>query len=165
MNRLREGLRQNERAMTDDYTAFLAAVLNLVVLRRERLDALPLPDPDLRAVVEDLEIEYRVLVDTTTAADKAEIGEFYREALRAFGSNEEIFTQYPDVAGLLLTLRIEGARRRVMEVLRRQIGRQPDSHLSREQNCTASGHVTVSVSGASTFFSRYHTSRYSRCAA
>ncbi|MCL4687189.1 MAG: hypothetical protein KJ007_01340 [Burkholderiales bacterium] len=74
-----------------------------------------------QAALEDLEAEYVALVDTTTDADKAEIGEFYREALRVFGSNEEIFAQYPDVAGLLLTLRIEGARRRVMGVLRGQV--------------------------------------------
>lgn len=100
-----------------DFDDFRAAVLDLLALRRERLDALPAPDPDLQAEVEDLETEYLALVDTTTETDKQEIGEFYREALRAFGSNEEIFAQYPDVAGLLLTLRIEGARRQAMEML------------------------------------------------
>ena len=37
--------------------------------------------------------------------------ELNREALKAFGSNEEIFAQCPDVAGLLLKLRIEGTTR------------------------------------------------------
>lgn len=104
--------------MHTQFKAFCAAVLGLIALRRERLDALPLPDPGLQAELEDVEAEYLALVDTTTDADKAEIGEFYREAFKAFGSNEEIFAQYPDVAGLLLTLRIEGARRQATAVLR-----------------------------------------------
>ncbi|MBX3674316.1 MAG: hypothetical protein KF776_15165 [Burkholderiales bacterium] len=98
--------------MSANCDAFRAAILDLIALRRERLDALPLPDPDLQTELEDLEVEYLALVDKATDADKAEIGEFYREALRVFGSNEEIFAQYPDAAGLLLTLRVEGARRR-----------------------------------------------------
>jgi len=93
---------------------FRAAILGLIALRRERLDALPLPDPHQQASLEDLEAQYLTLVDTTTDADKAEIGEFYREALRVFGTDEVIFAQYPDVAGLLLMLRIEGARRGAM---------------------------------------------------
>ena len=100
------------------FDAFRAAALDVIALRRERLDALPLPDPDLPAELEDLETEYVALVDTTTEADKAEIGEFYREALRTFGSKEEIFAQYPDMAGLLLTLRVEGARRVPTAMLR-----------------------------------------------
>ena len=102
---------------TDDFDDFPAAIVNVIALRRERHAALPLPDLQLQAELEDLEAEYLALVSGTTSADKAEIGELYREALKAFGSNEEIFAQYPDVAGLLLTLRIEGAIRLAREML------------------------------------------------
>ena len=103
--------------MRDHFNGFLSAILQLIARRRERLDVLPLPGLDLRAALEDLEVQYLPLVDTTTDADKAEIGEFYALALSAFGSNEEIFAQYPDAAGLLLMLRIEGVRRQAMGVL------------------------------------------------
>lgn len=62
--------------MMADYNAFRVTILDLIALRRERFDALPLPDPALLAELEDLETEYLALVDTTTDADKAEMGEF-----------------------------------------------------------------------------------------
>ena len=74
---------------------------------------------DLQAAVETLEVEYLALVDNTTDADRLVFGEFYRKALELFGSNEEIFAQYPEAAGLLLMLRIEGSRRPAMGLLRR----------------------------------------------
>ena len=101
-----------------DFDHFRAAVLYLIALRNERLEALLDPDPDLQAEVEDLEYEYVMLINTVTEADKQEIGEFWRLALEVFGSDEEIFVSYPDAAALMLVLRIEAARRQAMEVLR-----------------------------------------------
>lgn len=51
--------------MPSAFGDFYAAVLDLIALRRERLDALPLPDPDLQAKLEDLETKYLALVDGT----------------------------------------------------------------------------------------------------
>jgi hypothetical protein len=102
----------------DSYDQFRAAILDLIALRRERLDALALPDPDLEATLEDLETEYVELIDRTSAAEQAAIGDFYQAAMEVFGSNEELFDQYPDAAGLLYALRIEGARSLMLEQVR-----------------------------------------------
>jgi len=96
-----------------DFARFRAAILDLIAVRRSRLDALALPDPGLEAELEDLEAEYVAMMDKTSPADQEVIGEFYREALEVFGSNEELFQQYPDVAGLLMALRFEGAREQI----------------------------------------------------
>lgn len=94
--------------MPSDFDSFRIAILDLIALRREWLDALALRDTDLQAALDDLEGQYEALVRTTTAADKQEIGEVYREVLKVFGANEEFFAQYPDAAALMLVLRIEG---------------------------------------------------------
>ena len=66
--------------MSPGFDLFRFAILDLIALRRNRVDAMALPDPDLDAV-EDLEVMYLDLVDTTTPAEQEAIGEFYREAL------------------------------------------------------------------------------------
>ena len=68
-----------------------AAILDLIAQRREGLGALARPDPDLEAALEDLEVGFLDLVDKSTPAEQETIGEFCREALEAFGSNEELF--------------------------------------------------------------------------
>ena len=94
----------------ESFDQFCSAVLDLIALRRSRLDTLPLPAPDLQAELEDLEVEYQDLVDKTNRAEQEAIGEFYREALEEFGSSGELFFAYPHPAGPLLALQVEGAR-------------------------------------------------------
>jgi len=63
--------------MSADYDSFRTAILDLIALHRRRLEALPLPDADLQAELEDLETENLTLVDTTTVVDNRD-GEWPR---------------------------------------------------------------------------------------
>ena len=107
----------------ENFERLRVAILDLITLRRERLEALLQPDPDFEAALEDLETMYVELVDKTSQAEQDAIGEFYREALEVFGSNEEMFQAYPDAAGLLIALQVEGAREVMLGELRAIKGR------------------------------------------
>jgi hypothetical protein len=85
--------------MPNPFDQFLAAILDLIVLRQSRLDAMLLPDPDLEAELEDLETGYLELVDKTSPADQEAIRESYREALEVFGSNEGYSANTPTRRG------------------------------------------------------------------
>ncbi len=51
--------------MPSNFYIFRAATIGPIALRRECLEALPLPDSDLKPALEDLEGRYQALIDTT----------------------------------------------------------------------------------------------------
>jgi len=100
------------------FDTFRATILDLIALCNERLETMLEADLEVVADLEDLEANYGELLDKTSPAEQEAIGEFWREALGAYGSTEEVFAQYPDASGLLYWLRFEAGRQQLMDGLR-----------------------------------------------
>ena len=94
-------------------TSFEQAIQALATGRRERMRALAEPPRELVEELGDLEVELQALRGSPEreAADGA-----WRELVKAFGSAEETWAQYPSAAGLVRLLRTPLVRDSVVRI-------------------------------------------------
>lgn len=103
-------------ACMDPVDRLNAAVHALIALRRDRLASLG-ATRDLELDVLALEFEAQKFA-LLNPAERAAIGEAWAQLEAAFGGATAVLDQYPDAAGLLMTLRIPGARSSLLGLAR-----------------------------------------------